>query len=197
MRYITNADGYLVTVSFGGDVECDWGVCTEYEGSVPTGYTSLEAWYAEESAKLHRWKIVNGQLTLDSEATAPTDYTIVDLIYPVGSIYISVSAADPADLFGGTWQRIEDVFLLAAGSTYAAGATGGEAEHTLAETEIPAHTHGRIYSDSVASEKKFPWFNSAVGSGEKVGYDYVSAGGGAAHNNMPPYLAVYVWHRTA
>lgn len=72
----------------------------------------------------------------------PTTSSIVDLIYPVGSIYMSVNSTSPQTLFGGTWQQIQDTFLLASGSTYTAGATGGSATHTLTTTELPAHTHG-------------------------------------------------------
>ena len=70
---------------------------------------------------------------------------LIDTIYPVGSIYMSVSNTSPSILFGGTWEQIQDKFLLASGSTYSNGSTGG----------------------------------------------------GQAHNNMPPYLAVNVWKRTA
>lgn len=77
-------------------------------------------------------------------------------IYPVGSIYMSVNSTDPGTLFGGTWVRLTDTFLLAAGSTYAADdgthttATGGSATHyhatkghklTTGETPVPAHAH--------------------------------------------------------
>lgn len=71
MRYITKDDGRIAAISFGADVECEEGYCTEYEGTVPTGYTSLDAWYAAEMDKLYRWKIVNGQLTMDTTATEP------------------------------------------------------------------------------------------------------------------------------
>lgn len=68
--------------------------------------------------------------------------SIVDLIYPVGSIYMSVNSTSPQTLFGGTWVQLEDTFLLGAGSTYTAGSTGGSASHTLTTDELPAHTHG-------------------------------------------------------
>lgn len=199
MRYITNADDYIVTVSFGGDVECDWGYCTEYEGSVPTGYSSLEAWYMGESEKLHRWKVVDGQLTLDEGAAEPPQCrSWVDRVYPVGSIYMSVSPADPADLFGGTWQRIEDTFLLAAGSTYAAGTTGGEAAHALTGEEMPAHSHT---SHDIAVELHTGGYvvMRSVGFSDQDDTRVsktAESGGGQAHNNMPPYLAVYMWQRT-
>ena len=71
MRYIVNANNYITAISFGCYIECQDDGCTEYTGSVPTGYTSLEDWYADEAEKLYRWKIVNGQLTLDSSAAPP------------------------------------------------------------------------------------------------------------------------------
>ena len=69
---------------------------------------------------------------------------IIDLlmVYPVGSIYISVNSTSPASLFGGTWEILNDVFLLAAGSYANAGTFGGEAEHTLTVDEMPSHSHG-------------------------------------------------------
>lgn len=66
---------------------------------------------------------------------------IVDLVYPVGSIYMSASQAEPSTLFGGTWQRLKDCMLMAAGDTYAAGDTGGAAAHTLTAQEMPSHKH--------------------------------------------------------
>ena len=127
---------------------------------------------------------------------------IIDLIYPVGSIYLSANSTSPATLFGGTWVQIEDTFLLAAGQTYTAGATGGEAAHTLSLNEMPTHSHG-IYSgygdigdpttDSDAFRYQY-WGGSNRGFHDTF---ISSTGGGAAHNNMPPYLAVYVWKRTA
>lgn len=62
--------------------------------------------------------------------------------YPIGSTYESTLPTSPAELFGGTWEQIKDVFTLAAGDTYTAGSTGGEATHTLTTNEIPGHTHG-------------------------------------------------------
>lgn len=73
---------------------------------------------------------------------------ILDMIYPVGSIYLSVNNVDPSTLFGGTWERIEGKFLLASSSTHAIGTIGGEeshshstGNHTLTVNEIPIHAH--------------------------------------------------------
>ena len=131
--------------------------------------------------------------------------SLLDMVYPVGSIYLSVSGTDPQTLFGGTWARLEDVFLLAAGAKHAAGSTGGEESHILTETEIAPHKHAMAYGpESSASSTGFSYgiaagsaTNSAGGRGYASNLGTFSAGGGQPHNNMPPYLAVYTWKRTA
>lgn len=133
--------------------------------------------------------------------------TLLGKIYPVGSVYISVNAVDPSLLFGGTWERLKDRFLLGAGDIYAAGETGGEAKHALAEWEMPAHTHNGIYDETVGTQNLgIEWGNYA---GTERGYGFTfngtmqirEAGGDLGnaepHNNMPPYLTVYMWKRTA
>ena len=113
--------------------------------------------------------------------------------YPIGSIYMSVNNTSPAELFGGSWAPIEDVFLLSAGAKYLAGSTGGEATHTLTIDEMPAHNHGfqqHAYSGTHS--------NYAPTNVEFVPIDYIlttSEGGSKPHNNMPPYLTVYMWQR--
>ena len=73
MRYIVNAQNYVVAVSFGSEVVYNDCACTEYTGKVPSGYSTLEDWHESEGDKLWRWKIVSGNLTLDSTATAPEE----------------------------------------------------------------------------------------------------------------------------
>lgn len=133
-----------------------------------------------------------------------TIQAIFNAIYPVGSIYMSVNNTSPATLFGGTWERIQDTFLLAAGSSYAAGATGGEAAVTLTVDQMPAHYHNLLGEFGATAASTFkPWETytqlAGVNAGSKVpsGAAIEYAGGGQAHNNMPPYLAVYMWKRTA
>lgn len=139
--------------------------------------------------------------------------------YPVGSIYMSVNSTSPATLFGGTWEQLEDRFLLGAGKTYAAGDTGGEAAHTLTGEELPK-TSGewwmRRMSWGTGSSQSAALFggasgiaSSAAGSGSSDSVAYyngaprtpdrikIAFGNDEAHNNMPPYLAVYIWKRTA
>lgn len=125
---------------------------------------------------------------------------ILSKVYPVGSIYMSLAPTNPADLFGGTWERLKDRFLLAAGDTYSAGATGGEATHTLTKDEMPSHNH---YAAINGGTDSYGQNRTTIGSfaNKTQGYSDSSTifatGGGNAHNNMPPYLAVYMWKRTA
>ena len=116
-------------------------------------------------------------------------------IFPVGYIYISVDDTNPGTLFGGSWTRIKDKFLLSAGDTYSAGSTGGEASHKLTVNEIPSHNHSTYYQENAASgsARRTP----AGPSGTELSTGTSEVGGGQAHNNMPPCLTVYVWKRTA
>ena len=123
--------------------------------------------------------------------------------YPVGAIYISTVSTSPASLFGGTWERLKDRFLLGAGDTYSAGSSGGEAAHALTVNEMPPHQHP-VYADAEFSAcntgNNNTWKQALVNASNPVTVDYMrvgSSGGGWAHNNMPPYLAVYMWKRVA
>lgn len=125
-----------------------------------------------------------------------TKSELVDIIYPVGSIYMSVNNTTPATFFGGTWEQIQDRFLLSAGDTYKNGETGGEATHTLTIAEMPPHNHGcRTYSGS--NIDKTQWSIKSIENSFEGRVFTDNAGGGQPHNNMPPYLVVYVWKRTA
>lgn len=144
---------------------------------------------------------VDGQLFFQ-ETTATS---LLNLMYPVGSIYLSVNNTNPQTLFGGTWVQLKDRFLLGAGSTYTNGATGGEATHKLTVSEMPSHMHdwnGYTGMSSAVDNAtyKLPingtssWKAQSFYSSDKGPQ---STGGDAAHNNMPPYLVVYMWKRTA
>lgn len=124
--------------------------------------------------------------------------------FPVGAIYMSVDSRNPSSIFGGTWERIKGRFLLGADdSSYKVNAIGGEAIHTLTINEIPTHSHplnknvpyGMPYNDTSGT---------AAGYGGGVFYNESyspfsigNTGGNQAHNNMPPYLVVYIWKRVS
>lgn len=149
--------------------------------------------------------IINANIRIDALETS-----LLNKTYPVGAIYISTSQTSPASLLGGSWEQIKDKFLLSSGDSYLAGTTGGEASHTLTIDEMPAHRHS-LYSskgyssDSVGIGNINGKFIGCTFNGTGQYYDTTktgetclsNAGGGQAHNNMPPYLVVYMWKRTA
>ena len=132
----------------------------------------------------------------------------VDLIYPVGSIYLTTISTNPKYIFGGTWEQIKDTFLLACGDSYVSGSTGGEKEHILTTDEMPKHSHGQ-YIDRYGGRTALTASN---GGGSNIDGYYTGGswnaytgphilsgltGDDKPHNNMPPYLAVYAWKRIA
>mgnify|MGYP000912384537 FL=1 len=121
--------------------------------------------------------------------------------YPVGSFYWSSESTSPASLFGGSWERIEDIFVLAAGPLHPLGSSGGEASHTLTEAEIPNHRHvglfGKGVNQSFWESGGSAWCIGGSWSGESGDYTTGYTGGGQAHNTMPPYMAANCWHRIA
>lgn len=132
-------------------------------------------------------------------------------VYPIGAIYISTVATSPASLFGGSWTQLTDRFLIGAGSSYAVDETGGAATVTLSTSQIPSHNHEFQYSTNGGSS----WYGATMGrDGSYSDTPYLGTkssvaefasyqvrvgktGGGGSHNNMPPYLAVYMWKRIA
>lgn len=128
-----------------------------------------------------------------------TLYGLMNMLYPVGSYYItessSLNTVDKVNAyFGGTWERITDVFLLGAGNSYALGATGGEETHTLTVEEMPSHTH------NLATGENFRGNFGHARSGSDIYGAWGTTtlnhtGGSQAHNNMPPYRAVYMYRR--
>lgn len=137
--------------------------------------------------------------------------SLFNLIYPVGSVYISVNDTNPGTLFGGSWQKIEDQFLLGAGDIYTLGASGGEANHTLTVNEMPSHTHNvQQRQDNPTMVSSF--YNGIYDPGgiefiltegaktiiNRTASDHLfnsSTGGSQSHNNMPPYTVVNIWKR--
>lgn len=167
----------------------------------------------------------NGNLSVNSITTnSINSQAITSAVYPVGSIYLSINSTNPSTLFGGTWEQIKDKFLLACGDTYTNGSTGGEATHTLTTNEIPSHSHTASTNSTGGHRHTFKgwWTTKGDGSatyacvarttqsGDSAEYGSFATAGehshtvtvnntgdGQAHNNMPPYLAVYIWKRVS
>ena len=140
---------------------------------------------------------VDGEVTVGGKTLGDifTEQTDPLRYMPVGYVYLSLDATSPAALFGGTWERIVDRFLLAGSSvSYPVGSTGGAATHTLTISEMPRHQN--IYTLSGGS------LTGGTGhadwsQGAHQEWSTQATGGSAAHNNMPPYLSVYMWKRIA
>lgn len=134
------------------------------------------------------------------------------MAHPIGSIYSSTAATSPADLFGGTWERIKGAFIWGIEDGEQAGITGGEATHTLTETELPeidgkfatavvgTHTNkgvkGHAYGTDFGTFESGGIQGTTIANQTQYGYGY-KFGNGQPHNNMPPYYGAYVWRRTA
>lgn len=130
---------------------------------------------------------------------------ILKAVYPVGSVYISVTSTNPATLFGfGTWAAFGEgrtlVGKASAGTFSTVEATGGAETHTLDVTQIPAHTH-RIAAVDGATNDYFGGSTAAFGleaTYTSGGYSpNETVGGGLAHNNLQPYIVTYMFKRTA
>lgn len=126
---------------------------------------------------------------------------LFDLIYPVGSIYLSVNSTSPSSIFGGTWEQIKDTFLLGAGDDYTLGDSGGEATHTLTVNEMPSHSHDAlIHSGGSQGTTGFMGISNGNNTSTLVGgstFGIENKGGNQPHNNMPPYLVVSMWKRVS
>lgn len=185
----------------------------------------------------------NNQINANELYLTPHDDNyFLNLVYPVGAIYISTVSTSPATLFGGTWEQIQDTFLLAAGSTYSAGGTGGSADaivpyhrHSVsavtggitggAHSHDPSTTSEYFVTSDVSSAYNAGFTTGASGQSRRIdapeastaifhhrattnspththdlpahNTGYAGTSGNTTGANMPPYLAVYVWKRTA
>ena len=137
------------------------------------------------------------------DAGALDDYVGGGCPHGVGDILQTRNATSPTIRWPGTtWAALEGAFLIGAGGTYTAGSTGGEATHTLTKAELPdvyrlpsgSYKYGNQLGYPLTDVGLVPLvetiYNSTVNAGGKLG-------DGVAHNNLPPYKAVYMWERTA
>lgn len=182
-----------------------------------TGWTNpcLQDWYTTDN-QMSRISVEFSNEQVDGtdpsvlgtyyRATPAVMQSIIDCLLPVGTIIQRYDHADPNTMYPGTtWERLENAFLWATTSGGTIGQTGGEKTHILTKEEMPKHSHGavytgasKIYTDGYYTtevEKNYAWFTTSQGS--SMGYGTVPSGEGQAHNNMPPYIQVSVWRRTA
>ena len=176
----------------------------DFVGSAPPTKNEFDAWFKMVDEKLN---YLYGQL----QDTASK-------LYPVGSVYISFNSADPSTLFGGTWVRLKDTFLLANGDSYAPNTSGGSATKTITVDNMPSHTHSvsadGLHSHSVTVNRDLvsgtPKDDAVFGDEQEQGQNTLgtssaglhshnigATGSGLPLNIMPPYKTVYMWRRTA
>ena len=141
------------------------------------------------------------------------DYSTTLKNYPIGSIYTSTSSTNPSTLFGGTWERYgQGRTLISAGKgtdsnneskTFSVGTTGGEYNHKLVVSEIPSHNHISLKSFEGATNDYLGGsasdYGTVPGSSSSGISNFMSSftGGDGSHNNIQPYIVVYMWRRTA
>ncbi|MBR2555939.1 MAG: hypothetical protein IKE94_13845 [Aeriscardovia sp.] len=176
----------------------------EFVGNAPPTKNEFDAWFRLVDTKL-KW--LYDQLN-----------TTASKLYPVGSVYISFNSADPSTLFGGTWERLKDTFLLANGDAYAPNTTGGSATKNITVDNLPSHSHtlsadgnhthvyqtplraidvdrGTTSARSIWSVDDNGWYETSLNGlhSHTVG----ATGSNLPLNIMPPYKTVYMWKRIA
>ena len=211
--------------------------CVSHDGMTRAILSAVGA--APTSSPLTALHLFLSMQALDNNKQALTmhDLAFIPAVsLPIGFIYISMAHTNPADLFGGKWQALDEGrVLIGANSKFAAGSKGGEERHTLSNSELASHSHSSSLSTSSAGghlhglvgsyEDSWhgqtapygvyqrgnyygftyddDWYNSyhktsTTGSHyHDSGSTTSSSGGSSAHNNMQPYLAVYMWQKTA
>jgi len=149
--------------------------------------------------------VVGGDLDISGNLGS----SLVNLVYPIGAVYISVNSADPGTIWTGTtWVAFGEGRTLV-GQGQGSGltnrptveATGGAETHTLTVAQIPAHNH--TFSDKVRSmstQGGYPnptaQYNPNIATND-ISNTTNNRGGGEAHNNMQPFIVTYMWKRTA
>lgn len=140
------------------------------------------------------------KLKLGTDLINAVKEIILETSYPIGSIYMSVNSTNPSTLIGGTWEKIEGRFLLGSNSTYAAGSTGGAASTKLTYKNLPGGLVGggtNNKSWAVAAWNNFSSYAYVLTTLDDSHNDQTKGVHTQPFNNMPPYLSVYMWKRTA
>ena len=186
---------------------------SELDSYVTTQNNDLLAIVDSENEETKKITMQNFISSMMSSITS----SLIDTIYPVGSIYISVSNTSPATLFGGTWEAFATGRTLIGVGSYTDGNgttldystveySSGEYLHTLSTNEMPSHFHGGL---KIGENYLSAWANAGVGNTFNLESLYTNqknednkfitenTGGNAGHNTCQPSITVYMWKRTA
>lgn len=191
-----------------------------FENATKTGYVIVNT-SDDFTPESEQYPVeINGDIkiantTMKLKNMVDTIQNIADIIYPIGSIYISAAATDPGTLFGGTWVQLKNHFLFATNATSGNKGKDAVSSHTgtnvtgtaISTDQMPSHTHnikrGGNYSSNfmIDSGKSGQWGSpiQQVGSytAQPQGITVENTGGGKTHNHGVSYIEVYVWQRTA
>lgn len=156
-----------------------------YIGDVASYYTK-----SEFNVKLNKkqWVLASGQniKTVNGQSLLGNGNLKIDVdskqFYPVGAIWQTVTELDPANLFGGTWELVDNRSLIGAGNKYQLGEEGGEDEVTLTVDQMPSHTHTENYHTHTPTLNNALWNSGsayissdntiAVPAAQSVGSNY-------------------------
>ena len=189
---------------------------------------NLNSTNTDKALSANQGKILNEKINTTNETVDNNFNTLsevfetfkssfLNLVYPIGAIYISINSTSPATLFGGTWEAIKDRFLLSAGSSYSAGSTGGAATHNhnispgKAWATIGNYSETICFGAGMGSQKWKDWTASTPyywthNADTQLTSDQSRYNSGTwtnvygatdVDNNMPPYLTVYMWKRVS
>ena len=131
---------------------------------------------------------------------------LIDFIYPVGSIYMSTENLDLNTRLGGIWERIKGKVLVGVDENdedFAVGKTGGEKATTLTNTHIPTNLQFSVGNKTAIGSDRSDVFvkgttNGAYAAGgDGVGPIKISNAGGKSHNNLQPYMTIFIWKRVS
>lgn len=201
----------------------------EYSHNLSTAYTLVDYNQSGKGMAIGKVSTQNAfEINMDTKLTGNltiNDKTIFDLIYPVGSIYMSVNSTNPTNLFGGTWitwgQGRVPVGISTSGTFNTVEKTGSSETHTLTIAQMPSHTHtqnshrhnygrpalfgGENNDDGSIFTPRYTGRTSSQYKGNSNGWTEMSyttatnqnTGGGESHNNLQPYITCYMFKRTA
>ncbi len=201
----------------------------EYSHNLSTAYTLVDYNQSGKGMAIGKVSTQNAfEINMDTKITGDftiNNKTIFDLIYPVGSIYMSVNSTNPGNLFGGTWtawgQGRVPVGVNTSGTFNSVEKIGGSETHKLTVAQMPSHTHtqnshrhnygrpalfgGENNDDGSIFTPRYSGRTSSQYKGNSNGWTEMSyttatnqnTGGGEAHNNLQPYITCYMWKRTA
>ena len=136
------------------------------------------------------------------------DATFHEYINTVGAVIFSFdNSFSPSALWGGSWSRVTNRFLIGSGGTYTTGGTGGETNVTITVNQIPGHSHVQklavfgigqpIMVEGPQSEDGYQVASQGAKSANGTPVQTEASGGGQAHNNMPPYIGCNIWRKIA